>query len=216
MPQIWKVESNRTALAVLSYNRIGCRTETFCRIEWQQECILKMYLGQDDVLKKYCQLNVQGLITKSQPQEKVELFLRNRSFRGWTIRDISSELLDCWLSDSMTAMSSVEVLLSKNALTVDCVEDGICWSSFATSSVEVPWSTIVLLNFDGGMVEPSDSGFKQFSVAIFVMMVVNNSLTLLLSISDNESRFIFLKWSRVFPTFHAKRRINPNNSYISC
>ena len=29
--------------------------------------------GKGDVLKKYCQLNVQGLITKSQPQEKVEL-----------------------------------------------------------------------------------------------------------------------------------------------
>ena len=29
--------------------------------------------GKRDVLKKYCQLNVQGLITKSQPQEKVEL-----------------------------------------------------------------------------------------------------------------------------------------------
>ena len=29
--------------------------------------------GKEDVLKKYCQLNLQGLITSKQPQEKVEM-----------------------------------------------------------------------------------------------------------------------------------------------
>ena len=55
--------------------------------------------GKDDVLKKYCQLNVQGLITKSQPQEKVEL-----------LREVMNEeillflaLTETWLHDHKEA-----------------------------------------------------------------------------------------------------------------
>ena len=55
--------------------------------------------GNEDVLKKYCQLNVQGLITSKQPQEKVEM-----------LRDLMSEerplflaLTETWLHEHKEA-----------------------------------------------------------------------------------------------------------------
>ena len=55
--------------------------------------------GKEDVLKKYCQLNVQGLITSKQPQEKVEM-----------LRDLMNEerplflaLTETWLHEHKEA-----------------------------------------------------------------------------------------------------------------
>ena len=60
--------------------------------------------GKESVLKKYCQLNVQGLITISQPQEKVEM-----------LRDLMNEerplflaLTETWLYEHKEAEVHIE------------------------------------------------------------------------------------------------------------